>query len=173
MWFNAKIKLFIEIHWWLPRVEKLSNLVNEIPFSFWYIYVIHYIENIVVVIIIVITLKKKNCLFIKELVEILFLAAVIFLFYTYGFFFQMQSLMWNLVSLALFGTWSWNAFWKIYSLCLSKHEFWWRVLNCFGCLWYRCLFIYICNNNCIIQILLFIIEWFDCRNIFVTWYINY
>lgn len=59
------------------------------------------------------------------------------------FFFQMQSLMWNLVSLALFGTWSWNAFWKIYSLCLSKHEFWWRVLNCFGCLWYRCLFIYI------------------------------
>lgn len=60
------------------------------------------------------------------------------------FFFQMQSLMWNLVSLALFEIWSWNAFWKIYSLCLiSKHEFWWRVLNCFGCLWYRCLFIYI------------------------------
>lgn len=26
--FNAKIELFIEIHWWLPRVEKLSNLAH-------------------------------------------------------------------------------------------------------------------------------------------------
>lgn len=142
MWFNAKIKLFIEIHCWLPRVEKLSNLVNEIPFSFWYIYVIYYIENIVVVLFIVITLKKK--LFIYQRISWNFVSVVIYLFYTYVFFFSnaiidvkfcFSSSVWNLIMKRILK--------NIYSLCLSKHEFWGRVLNCFGCLWYRCLFIYI------------------------------
>lgn len=95
--------------------------------------------------------------------------------YVWIFFFQMQSLMWNFVSLALFGTWSWNAFWKIYILFVyrsmnSEEEFWIALAVCDTDVY---LYIYMCNNNCIIQILLFIIEWFDCRNIFVTWYINY
>lgn len=50
----------------------------------------------------------------------------------------------------------------------SDEEFWTALVVCD-----TDVYLSIYNNNCIIQILLFIIEWFDCRNIFVTWYMNY
>lgn len=102
---------------------------------------VHILENIVVVIIIVITFKKS---LIDQRNSWNFVSVVIFLFYTYGVFFSnaiidvkfcFSSSVWNLIMKRILK--------NIYSLCLSKHEFWGRVLNCFGCLWYRCLFIYI------------------------------
>lgn len=117
-------------------------------------------------------LNKK--LFIYQRISWNFVSVVIFLFYTYGFFFSnaiidvkfcFSSSVWNLIMKRILKN-IFSLFIEAWILMKSSELLWLSVIQMF-------IYIYICNNNCIIQILLFIIEWFDCRNIFVTWYINY
>lgn len=117
---------------------------------------------------------KKKKLFIYQRISWNFVSVVIFLFYTYGFFFTnaiidvkscFSSSVWNLIMKRILKN-IFSLFIEAWILRKSSELLWLSVIQMF-------IYINICNNNCIIQILLFIIEWFDCRTIFVTWYINY